>query len=361
MQPIGGMLRLARQRKGFHQKDAAPLLGIEQPLLSRIENDLALPAEEILQRAERIYELPRSFFFLTDTIYGPPVSVHAMWRKKSDVSARELDSIVAELNIRAMHLRRLMEGVELKAKADIPRLDIDDYDDIERIAGVVRAHWKVPSGPVKNITVLAERAGIVVMFSRLANTSVSGVTFSIPGMLPIILLNEDQPADRLRFTLVHEIGHLVMHRFPSANMEDEANAFASAFLMPANDIRSAFLRRNIDLPLLGALKPEWKVAMQALLMRASALGFVPPGRQQYLWKQINARGIRLREPPQYDFPREYPTIMPRIFEVHKKSLGYSDNDLARMLCINAPEMIAMYGAPSPPANDNPRSKLTILM
>ena len=214
-------------------KKIAPLLGIEQPLLSRIENDLTPPAEETLGRAERVYELPRAFFFLTDTIYGPPVSVHAMWRKRTDVSARELDAIVAELNIRSMHLRRFMEGVELKAKADIPKLDIEEYKDVDRIAATVRAHWKVPSGPIKNLTFLAERAGIVVMLSRLANTSVSGVTFSVPGILPIILLNQEQPADRLRYTLAHEIGDFVMHRFPSATMETEANYFASSFLMPS--------------------------------------------------------------------------------------------------------------------------------
>jgi Zn-dependent peptidase ImmA (M78 family) len=223
----------------------------------------------------------------------------------------------------------------------------------------VRAHWKVPSGPIKNLTLLAERAGIVLMLSRLANTSVSGVTFSVPGLSPIILLNEEQPADRLRYTLAHEIGHLVMHRFPSANMETEANTFASAFLMPANDIRPAFLGRNIDLSLLGALKPEWRVSMQSLLMRAASLGFIPVGRQQYLWKQIKAIGIRLREPPQFDFPPEYPTIMQRVFTIHRTALGYSTDDLAKLLCINPDEMIALYRDPSA-ANDNPRPKLTIM-
>ena len=258
-----------------------------------------------------------------------------------------------------MHLRRFMEGVELKAKADIPKLDIEEYKDVDRIAATVRAHWKVPSGPIKNLTLLAERAGIVVMLSRLANTSVSGVTFSVPGILPIILLNQEQPADRLRYTLAHEIGHLVMHRFPSATMETEANYFASSLLMPSNDIRSAFLGRNVDLSLLGALKPEWRVSMQSLLMRASALGFVPIGRQQYIWKQINARGLRLREPPQFDFPPEYPSIMHRIFDIHQTALGYSIPDLARMLCVNASEMVAMYGDPLA-ANDNPRAKFTIM-
>lgn len=342
MQLNGSMLRLARQKKGFHQKDAAPLLGVEQPLLSRFENGMSQPNEDFLLRAEKLYEIPRTFFFLTDTIYGPPVSVHAMWRKKSEVSARDMDSIVADLNIRAMHLRRLLEGVDLRTKADIPSLDIDDYEGPDRVAALVRAHWKVPTGPVKNLTVLAERAGIVVMQSTMSGASVSGVTFAIPGLPPIVVLNAEQPSDRRRFTLAHEIGHLVMHRFPSPTMEQEANEFASSFLMPANDIRPAFLGRKIDISLLGALKQEWRVSMSSLLMKAASLGFLTEGQQTYLWKQFNILKIRLREPAQFDFPREEPTIMPRVFEVHTKALGFGESEIVKMLHTRISDVKDLY-------------------
>ena len=74
-------------------------------------------------------------------------------------------------------------------------------------------------------------------------------------MPPIVVLNSQQPADRQRYSLAHEIGHLVMHRLPSALMEDEANTFASALLMPTVDIRPAFLGRRVDLATLASLKP----------------------------------------------------------------------------------------------------------
>jgi Zn-dependent peptidase ImmA (M78 family) len=65
----------------------------------------------------------------------------------------------------------------------------------------------------------------------------------------------------MRFTLAHEIGHLVMHRFPTESMELKANQFASASLMPSAEMKQAFGGRRISLELLAALKPEWKVAM----------------------------------------------------------------------------------------------------
>ena len=137
----------------------------------------------------------------------------------------------------------------------------------------------------------------------------------------------------MRFTLAHELGHLVMHRFPTPEMETEANEFASALLMPANEMRAALMGRKIRLEVLAALKPEWKVAMQALLMRVSALGLIEPNQGRYLWQKIGSHGWRLREPPELDFPREAPSVLPRIIKSHVNDLGYSGDELASLLRI----------------------------
>src|SRR4030095_10285163 len=119
------MLRLARQRRGFQQTEAARLLGIDQSLLSRLENGLGEIRDDLLMKAAQAYDLPADFFHQHDPVYGAPVSVHPMWRRKADISARELDCVVAELNIRVIHLRRFLEGATIKNTSDLPKLDID--------------------------------------------------------------------------------------------------------------------------------------------------------------------------------------------------------------------------------------------
>src|SRR4051812_28244994 len=214
MSTVGDMLRLARQRLGFTQKAAAERLSVAQPVLSRIENGVAEADTAFLMKASQVYEVPPSFFELRDPVYGPPVSVHPMTRGKSDVTAHELDLITAELNIRLMHLARFLEGVDYNTSANIPALDVEQYGEPDKIAGTVRAHWGIPSGPIKNLMHWVERAGIVVGLSKFGGASVSGVTFKVPGRPPLVLLNSTHPGDRMRFTLAHELGHLVMHRFP---------------------------------------------------------------------------------------------------------------------------------------------------
>jgi Zn-dependent peptidase ImmA (M78 family) len=201
------------------------------------------------------------------------------------------------------------------------------------------------------LTQLVEHAGVIVGVSKFGGASVSGATFRVPGKPPLVLLNGAMPADRLRFTLAHELGHLIMHRFPTSDMETEANKFASALLMPEADIRPASRGRRVTLQLLAALKPEWKVAMQALLVRATDLHLVTTNQARYLWQQISARGWRLREPPELDFAPETPAVLTSIVKSHLSDLGYSMDQLTNMMRIHESEFVEMYGkivAPTDP-------------
>jgi Zn-dependent peptidase ImmA (M78 family)/transcriptional regulator with XRE-family HTH domain len=358
MSQVGNMLRLARQRLGLTQKVAAGRLGVAQPVLSRFENGIADPDDGLLFKAGQVYEVPRAFFDLSDPVYGPPVSVHPMPRAKADVTARDLDMVTAELNIRVMQLRRFLQSVDFEPTADLPSFNVEEWGSPSRVAAMVRAHWGVGPGPIKSVTALVERAGVIVGTSDFGGASISGMTFKVPGQPPLVLLNAQHPADRMRYTLSHELGHIIMHKFPTPNMEDEAQQFASHFLMPDADIRSAFAGRRITLELLASLKPEWKVAMQALLMKAKSLNAVLPNQNRYLWQQISSRGWRLREPPELDFPHEQPTVMKSILEAHIKSFGYSVSDLSGFVPLYETEFVKMYG---PLGDDGPsRPRLRIV-
>ena len=286
---------------------------------------------------------PPNFFQNSDPIYGPPVSVHTMMRgKKSEVSVRDVGMITAELNIRTFHLRRFLENVDVNPANNVPSLEIDVIESTDLIAETVRAHWKMPSGPVRNLTRLMERAGIVIGFSDFRGAAVSGVTFSAPGFPPLILINRDHPADRLRFTLAHELGHLVMHRFPTAEMENEANQFASAFLLPPHEIEDVLHGRKITLALLASLKMEWRVSMQSILMAARHQGFLSDSQNRYLWQQLSSRGWRMREPASLDFPIDPPSLLPAIVESHIEELGFAKEELVEMCRVGEVEFDRLY-------------------
>src|SRR5690606_10379613 len=97
---------------------------------------------------------------------------------------------------------------------------------------------------------------------------------------PMIFYNSALATDRLRFTLAHELGHLVMHDVPSETQEEEADLFASEFLMPENDIRPQF-RRKLSLKVFASMKPYWKVSMAALVYKSHQLGELSDSQYRY--------------------------------------------------------------------------------
>jgi Zn-dependent peptidase ImmA (M78 family)/transcriptional regulator with XRE-family HTH domain len=351
------MLRLARQRLGLTQKGAAEKLGIVQPVLSRYENGVADPEPSFLLKASRVYEVPRAFFDLKDPVYGPPVSVHPMPRARADVTARDLDMVTAELNIRIMQMRRFLESVDFEPTSALPTLDVEAFGSPERVAATVRSHWGLPPGPIKDLTAIVERAGAIVGTSDFGGASISGMTFRVPGQPPLVLVNAGHPADRMRYTLAHELGHLVMHRFPTASMEKEADEFASSLLMPRQDLAPAFAGRRVTLALLASLKREWRVSMQSLLVRAKSMNFVNDNQNRYLWQQISSHGWRLSEPPELDFPHEKPKVLESIISAHLNNLGYTLADLTNLVPMYESEFKRLYGDPGSDGPPRPRLRI----
>lgn len=357
MASFGNLLRSARHLRGFSQKDSAVKLDIAQAVFSRLENDLIEPTEDLVAKAASVFGFPISYFSVPDTVYGPPVSVHSMLRGKADISAREVDRITAEMNVRLIHLNRFMQSVQFEPVNDIPRLDIEASDSPHDVALIVRRHWRLPSGPVGNLTKLLERAGVIVGMSHFGGAAVSGVTFAAPGRPPIILVNASHPADRLRFTLAHELGHLVMHRFPTPSMEEEANQFASAFLLPPAEMRQVFKGRRVSLELLASLKREWRVSMQSLLMSATALGAITSNQSRYIWTQISSRGWKTREPIELDFPFDLPTVLPAILDAHMKDFGFEVSELATICHMHEGEFRELYDIGTERPNGKPRLRI----
>jgi len=345
----GEMFRLGRQYRDFTQQQLGLAVGVQPSTISRIENGVIQPSDDLAQRVSREFRLPLGFFKQPEHLYGLPLSVHPMWRKRAAVSQGNIDRALATMNIHLLHLRRLTSSLRFAPILPLPNMDVESYDgDVPKIAQALRRTWQMPAGPVKDLTAWVERAGCFVVHLDLPDESMDGVTLRAPDLAPCIFLNRRLPADRMRFTLAHELGHLIMHRYPTQDMEDEANKFAGSFLVPAADIQPYFAGRRITLQLLASLKPEWRVAMQSLLYRAIELEYIDKNQSRYLWMQFNKLKMRMREPPELDFPIEQPTLAPRVVQLHLQELGYSMADLQTVLNMYEEELVELHAIRAEP-------------
>ncbi len=335
------MLLLARDYRSITQGALAKDLGIGQGTLSKIENGMHFPDEELVKKISNVVKFPVNFFFTQGRAYGQPLSIHPLWRKSASVSVKSLNKMTAELSMRISHLKALFRSVELESSLHWPDFNIDEYDDPEQIANYVRKTWSVRRGPIQNLTDLIEKSGAVIFYCDFSYAKVDGVSLKVAGMPPCIFINNNIPADRMRFTLAHELGHLVMHKQPNPDMEHQANKFASSLLMPKDDFIED-LNRRIDLAELARKKSIWKVSMQAILYRAKDLSLLNENQANYLWRQISAKGYRTREPASTEFSKEIPKIVPEMLNIHMSEFEYSINQMANLFSLNETDFNLLY-------------------
>ena len=158
------MVILARESRGFTQKELARRLGITQGALSRIESGSLGLDDSGLKRLTGVLNYPASFFRQKRLVYGLGL-VEVFHRKRQSVGIKALDKVYSLIDIRTNEISKMLKGVELGA-VDVPCFNLEDYDgDASEIARMVKAKWRIPPGPVQNVTACFERArGIVVPF-----------------------------------------------------------------------------------------------------------------------------------------------------------------------------------------------------
>jgi hypothetical protein len=88
------------------------------------------------------------------------------------------------------------------------------------------------------------------------------------------------------------------------------------------------------------------------------LNCVTANQSRYPWQQISAKGWRLREPAELDFAMEVPSVLPSIVKAHLTDLGYSMDELTKLVRIYESEFVEMYGVKgtTPPS----KAKLQII-
>ncbi|HZJ05987.1 MAG TPA: XRE family transcriptional regulator [Nocardioidaceae bacterium] len=310
MTELGEALRAARRAQGMTQDDLVERAGITQAALSRYENDLREPSREVIEALAEALGVTPSLLLAGHRVLGA-MAVDVHMRRRATAPARAWKRLEARLNMYRLHTSQLMDEVALRTERVIPLIDPAE-EDAATAARITRMQWRMPVGPVRSLTRWMESAGCLVIEEDFATTRVDGLSQWVEDC-PVILINARMPADRKRLTLAHELGHLVLHsEHMTTSPEEDANAFAAEFLMPAEVIRPEL--RNLTLGKLHDLKRSWMVSMQALIERAWNLKLLSASERARLYKQFGARGWRTREPLSNELPPELPRLAQEIGE-----------------------------------------------
>jgi Zn-dependent peptidase ImmA (M78 family)/transcriptional regulator with XRE-family HTH domain len=304
-------LRLARELKEWSQAYLATRVSVTAATLGQYESGTIRPSADKLSELSQVLDVPAGFFAL------PVVDTHdGFFRltRRTPVAhrrhARALAHIAHDLATRDA-ADKALPPVSLPG---LPQPGLDARrDDIERLADGVRQAWGLPPGPVADVVGLLESHGIVVLRLPLDTADVDAFSLPFPDRPVVVLGTDKNDRARSRFDAAHELGHLVLHGdrvWGLKEVENQAQAFAAAFLMPARDIYSE-LPQHGDWPVLFELKRRWQVSLAALLMRAKTLGRMTDSSYLTAVKALSARGWRRLEPVPLG-PPEHPAHLQQI-------------------------------------------------
>ena len=185
----------------------------------------------------------------------------------------------------------------------------------EHAAIGLRAHWGLGLDPIPNLVELAEERGIKVLSMRLTN--IDGLTARVRresgSVSSVVVVNRGDWGERQRFTVAHEIGHMLLDVGPDIDDEKAAHRFAGAFLMPAETLRAKIgkHRTSIAWRELFDLKRVFGVSVQALTYRCKDLGVFGNPLFRMLFEEFSRRGWRS---PPYQEPAAMPGEQPIRFE-----------------------------------------------
>ena len=329
------MIVLARDAHGWSQEELAKRIGVSQGKVSKYENGMLAVSDEDLAAICRETHYNEDFFRLHEPIYGLGSSfIFNRKRKSAPVAIQRI--VQAKVNVARLQLSRLLRSTEVDAAYSIQPIDVQSTNgDAAEVARRFRAAWRIPLGPIRSVTRVIEGAGGFVVPCRFGTNLIDAAHLWVPGNPPMFFMNNNISGDRHRFNLAHELGHAVMHQFPVGDIEAEANAFAAEFLMPAAEIAPEL--SDLNLEKLGRLKQRWRVSMSSLIYRAKEVGRIAESKASSLYALLGKMGYRQVEPINIEV--EQPSLIPQLIDLHKKSFGYADSELMRLLFVDTPEQV----------------------
>ncbi|CAN5720347.1 hypothetical protein BH24ACT5_BH24ACT5_23430 [soil metagenome] len=213
-------------------------------------------------------------------------------------------------------------------------------------AAALRERWSLGLNPAPNLIQLAELMGVRVFALAVNARTLDAFSFWADDT-PYVLLNARGTAERRRWDIAHELGHLLMHagfhHVPSdRGREDEADAFAAALLLPAEGIRRDAIRPT-RLDEFRTYKLRWKVSALALIRRMHQLGYLT--EWQYRNLAIEASKANLRRAEDDIAAEQSPVLGSVLSELRQRRLG--PRTIANDLSLRLGDVRAMFRSLAP--------------
>jgi Zn-dependent peptidase ImmA (M78 family)/DNA-binding XRE family transcriptional regulator len=297
--------KTARILKGLSLQQLADHLGnkVSRQALHKYEKGLVVPDSEMIGLLATTLGVRPDFFFRSTTIELGPIE----FRKLTNLPAKEEYRFVEQVRdilSRYLELEEIL-SIQTSFVNHIKDCMINSIDDINAAASKIREKWKLGSDPIFNTIELLEDNHIKVIEVE-SKEAFDGMQTWVNENIPVIAINatKERSNDRKRFTVLHELAHLLLP-LQGVNQklkEKYCHQFAAAMLLPKETaiMELGKSRKKLMIQELGAMKKQYGISIQAIVARARDLNIITETYYKQFFFYINHMGWKTQEPYTYD-------------------------------------------------------------
>lgn len=336
---IPARIKKARISRGFSLADLENLIGVSKQFISQCELGTA-NASSIIYKLTEILNYPLNFFL--KPVKNNSTASAAYFRSRKSTPKKLKDAAIEKVDI-FDEIKQYFENYINYPKLNLPNVEVkEEYTlkDIEEIARSVREYWNIGMGPINNIVALLQENGIIISRMKVRNNKIDAFSQWLSGTPYIFLSIEKDCAVRSRFDIAHELCHILLHQYISSDdidkktkldkIEKEADAFAGAFLLPAESFSREVFSSSLDNFVM--LKKRWKVSISCMIRRCADLNILTENQIVYLKKQMTYKNYWRKEPLDNEIPCEEPYLFNQIVDI------LLDNN-----CVSASQIVDSIG------------------
>lgn len=298
--------KCARHLSGLSLQDLAEKLErkISRQALHKYETGDVVPDSEMIQMLCGVFNVRPDFFYMSATVDIKKVE----FRKTNTLPSKEQNRIVEVVKDSVARYLEIESILNIQTTFDNPLAGLDQIssiDDVESAAEKLRLSWGIGNSPISSCLELLEDNNIKIIEVSVED-GFDGMQAFVNDTIPVIAINRMKlkSPDRIRFTILHELGHLLLpiENLPEKEKERYCNQFAASLLISKT---SAFKelgskRNKLMIEELGELKKEYGISIQALVMRAKDLDIISKNYCKnffFMFNQIS--DWKINEPVEY--------------------------------------------------------------
>ncbi|MCF8341470.1 MAG: XRE family transcriptional regulator [Chitinophagaceae bacterium] len=284
-------IRNARIQHLLSLQQVADSVGVSKQMISKYEQGKVIPNSQKLISLGKLFNKKIDYFFSEPEIKLGEIN----FRKKNKFSKKKVDALKEEIRVQIENYLFVENICSLNTvfKNPIANRLINNKHDVVNAVHYIREVWQIGNDTIHNIIELLEDNEVKVIEVNDDTMQFDGLATKIDNKYYVVVINKNMPIERKRFTLLHELGHLLLNlnNIEEKDVEKYCNWFASEMLLSTENIMIEFgnKRKSITVEELKNVQSKYGISIKAIVYILSEVEIISQEKVVSFYKNVNAK------------------------------------------------------------------------